>query len=277
MSLPSNFSPSDHLQDLIRKVWNREVRDHFKDLGGDDWVPSLGTSRAQYRIGCTHLESDTIAMTELRCRLFEKILNDSVGRYQYVFGVPKDKLDGEVAYTPQISLYFCQRSLDVEPGEHFAEGEITFRWTEESKDTVSLAKIELLANKIKLKFTAPQTYRWEKGKTYYYYYDKENGYDFRLLARNVTHAKQVIGDVLSLRGHTPDWDSRLKHTEHANPTQAFPANPGNETILGKPRKRPVRRPLVNVYFRYAILNVPLVATITLVDLSGTRSKPIVKA
>jgi hypothetical protein len=275
MVLPNNFSPADHLQDLVKKVWNKEVRNHFKDLGGDDWNPNLNTSRAQYRVGCTHLENDTISMTHLRCMLFEKILNDSVTKYQYVFGIPKDKLDGEITYIPQISLYFCQKSIDVEPGKHFAEGEITFRWSGETANTVSLAKIELLANKIKSKFAQPNTYKWEKGKNYYYYLDKENGYDFRLLAKNITHAKQVIGDVLSIRGHTPAWDSKLKFTEHDNPTQAFPSNTGREIVLSKSRKRPIRRPEVDVYFRYAILNIPLVATITLVDLTGSRSRAVV--
>lgn len=272
--LPSNFSPADHLQDLIRKVWNREVREHFKDLGGDNWEPNLGTSRSQYRVGCTHQENDTAIMTQLRIELFKEIKRNSVNNYQYVFGVPKDKLDGEVAYVPQVTLYFCQKSVDVEPGEHFKEGEITFRWTEETEATITSAKIENLANKIKSKFTNP-TYKWNKGKTYYYYYDKQKGYDFRLLAKTVTEAKRIISDVLDLRNDIPDWDSHLRFTEVENPRQTFPENPGTKTVLSKPRKKPVRRPEVDVYFRYAVLNLPLVATITLVDLTGTRSRPVV--
>lgn len=274
MVLPSNFSPAEHLQDLIRKVWNKKVREHFKDLGGAEWEPDLNSSRAQYRVGCTHLENDTTVMTQLRIELLKDIKSSSVGNYQYVFGVPKDKLDGEVAYVPQVTLYFCQKSIDVEPGKHFKEGEITFRWVEETEESITSAKIENLANKIKLKFTNP-TYRWNKGKTYYYYYDKQKGYDFRLLARNITEAKRIIADTLDLRNDTPDWKNHLRFTEVENPRETFPENAGTKTVLSKSRKKPVRRPEVDVYFRYALLNIPLVATITLVDLTGTRSRPVV--
>ncbi|MEQ9671316.1 hypothetical protein [Coleofasciculus sp. G2-EDA-02] len=274
MALPNNFSPSEQLQDLIRKVWNRKVREHFKDLGGEDWEPNLSSTRAQYRVGCTHLENDTTAMTQLRIELFSDIKNGSVLSYQYIFGIPKDKLDGEVAYVPHVTLYFCQKSIDVEPRMHFKEGEITFRWTEETEESITSAKIENLANKIKLKFTNP-TYRWNKGKTYYYYYDKQKGYDFRLLARNVTEAKRIIADVLDLRNDIPDWKSYLRFTEVENPRETFPESTGTKTVLSKPRKKPVRRPEVDVYFRYALLSIPLVATITLVDLTGTRSRPVV--
>ena len=43
VGLPLDFNDFEHLQSVIRKVHNKEVREAFSDLGGDEWLPNINT------------------------------------------------------------------------------------------------------------------------------------------------------------------------------------------------------------------------------------------
>lgn len=52
--LPNNFSEWEHLQSVLIRAQNKFVREEFKDLGGDDWIPDINTPRGSLRQACTH-------------------------------------------------------------------------------------------------------------------------------------------------------------------------------------------------------------------------------
>jgi hypothetical protein len=69
MPLPQNYSATEHLQDLLKRTVNQEVREWFRDVTSDD----LSTPRSSLRQGCTHVEDDTMEMTIGRLLLFYQV------------------------------------------------------------------------------------------------------------------------------------------------------------------------------------------------------------
>jgi hypothetical protein len=64
----------------------------------------------------------------------------------------------------------------------------------------------------------------------------------------------LINKVLDLQSHTPDWKF-LKSNIADDENESFPYNPGSQTILGKSRRKPRRRPMVDVRFQYATATI----------------------
>ncbi|MEA5449717.1 hypothetical protein VB780_14135 [Leptolyngbya sp. CCNP1308] len=120
MALPDNFSEAEHLQDLFRRYANRQVREFFSDLGGEDWEPDIGTTRGSLRHGATHKDEDSLPMTLLRWELF-----NYVRRLKFdvpYIGIPVTSFNSERKYKPQIVLFFQEDLGDVEPGFEVVTG-----------------------------------------------------------------------------------------------------------------------------------------------------------
>lgn len=97
----------------------------------------------------------------------------------------------------------------------------------------------------------------------------------QLLCRDVSTAKELINKILALQNHTPDWKF-LKSNIADDENESFPYNPGNHTILGKSRKKPRRRPMVDVRFQYGTATIWGVnKPIALYDRSFTFIDPII--
>ena len=46
MALPEPFSDVEHLQAVVRRYLNKQIREDFRDLfNGDTWEPEIGTTR----------------------------------------------------------------------------------------------------------------------------------------------------------------------------------------------------------------------------------------
>ncbi len=130
------------------------------------------------------------------------------------------------------------------------------------------------ANKVKTAFAQP-SFVWKKGKELYSYTDWDKGYQLQLLCRNETEARRVVEQVLDIQSHSPNWE-RLRKNEAVDAASSYPTIPGTQTILGKSRKKPRRRPIADVRFQYALLHVHgLPRAITLVDRSGLFANPVV--
>jgi hypothetical protein len=96
----------------------------------------------------------------------------------------------------------------------------------------------------------------------------------QLLVRDKTEGKRIVDKVLDIQGHSPDW-KKFNHAENEIPSEAFPIVPGNQTILGKSRKKPRKRPIADVRFQYAVIKIDgLPHPITLVDRSGVFLNPL---
>ncbi|NES22075.1 MAG: hypothetical protein F6K41_24915 [Symploca sp. SIO3E6] len=272
MALPSNFSHTEHLQDFFRKTRNKRVREWFRDVGDENWEPTLSGPRSDARIACTHRESDSALDTLLRIEAFKDTQQIYPAASEItIFGTTPDNISFE--YAPIIKLYFSQASLDVAKGESYLKGDITFRLVNETSETITITKLRAIAQKIKDIF-GTGSYKWHKGKKYYYYKRKAQGYDFRVLALNTAEAKRLIKDVHKIQGHEPDWQY-LTLSEVDDEATRFPTTPKTRKILGETRTRAKYRRVGKVRFRYAAASIFEYGTVNLVDLTGLRRNPLI--
>lgn len=252
MAIPQNFSEFEHLQSTILRVHNRIVREEFSDITGDDL--DLAVPRSSLRWACLLKDDDTCDMMIQRFLLFYFTLRRAQDLQQPFYAIPLDDLHASRKFKPQITLYFKEDQGDVEGDERPTWGEISFRLMNESSTTITQSELVTLAKKIKTEFGAANGYIWKKGRKLYSYTEKNKGYQLQLLCRDDSTAKNLIDKVLTIQNHTPDWEF-LKSNIADDETKSFPYNPGNQTVLGKSRKLPRRRPMVDVRFQYATATI----------------------
>ncbi|WP_198648741.1 hypothetical protein [Cyanothece sp. BG0011] len=254
MVLPLDYNDFEHLQSVIRKLHNKEVREAFSDLGGDEWLPNINSPRASLRQACTIYDSDSALIMLLKQNLYFLTLRKAKDYQAPILGMPKGSLDPIRKYKPQIYLYFKEDSGDVEEGYGPVEGRISFRLMDEDSESITKTKLTTLANKIKTEFGVSNGYTWKKGKEYYSYTDKEKGYQLQILAFSETEAKQLINKVLDIQGHTFSA-KKFRKSSNDDPTSAYPTIPPNQSILGELVREPRLRPVATVRFQYAIANL----------------------
>ena len=213
MSLPQNFSPTEHLQDAIKRVYNKLVIAHFRDLGDEDWDPNITTPRSSARLACTHQERDSIHETLARMQLFQQLVDSGVGGEFPFYSIPIEEYQAVVKFQPQVVLLFQQRIQDVRAGEYPIQGRITVRILEDPK-TITETSLKTLANKIKNTFGQGNGKTWRKGKKMIAYKDTTTGHQFQVLCRSRAEGEGLIRDVMQLVGETPDWSkSKFKETK----------------------------------------------------------------
>jgi hypothetical protein len=254
MPLPDNFSAAEHLQDVITLVQNKIVRDEFNDLGDDNWDRNVTTPRASLRVACTHLDADSVDMTNLRLWLFYVVLKKCIDFHPAIFGTPSTSFQETTKYYPQVHLYFEEKTTDVEPGYKALRSQVSLRLIGETASTLSVTDATAIATRIKSLFVTGTRFFWKRGKLLFSYIDQSKGYYFQLLCFNEIEAKKIIEQVLDIRNHTPNW-KLLNQKTNAEPVTSYPTIPGNKTILGKSYKQPRKRPVGTVYFTHAVVHV----------------------
>jgi len=277
MSLPDQFNAFEHLQDTWRKVHNRRVREHFRDLAEPDqeWDATIETPRGALRVACTMSDNDTADMTIIRTLLFWVVLGEASALQVPVYGIPVPAYQEARKFNPQIMLYFQEDLQDVADGYAPVTGEITFRLMNQSAQTLSQAEVQQYALRVRSAFASGMGYVWKKGKVMCSYTDRERGYQFKMLCRSKAEGKSLIQQVLDIQNHTPNWKF-LNTSENEEVMERYPTVPPNQTILGRSRRMPRARPIADVRFQFASLHIwGLQNPIVLVDRSGSRRNPIV--
>lgn len=253
MALPEPFSDIEHLQLTIRRYLNKQIRADFRDMfgDGDSWEPEVGTTRGAMLRALLHEDSDPITVTATRMMLYYFTYGKARDLQTPVYGIPTEFYQQEaLSYIPIIKLHFKEDLEDLEPGYNPLIGEITFRISGETHKTITTAKLTILANKVKTNFGATGGFVWRKGKVKCNYSDKDKPYFLQILSRDVSQGKRVIEQVLDIQTDTPDW-KYLNVRENQEASQAYPTIPPLETILGKSRRLPRKRPIADVRFTKA--------------------------
>ncbi|MDZ8023587.1 MAG: hypothetical protein RMX97_02660 [Nostoc sp. DedQUE11] len=274
MALPEGHDSWEHLQRAVTQTHNKVVRDYFNDLGGDDWEPEITTPRGSLRTACTVLDTDTAPMTLIRMLLF----NHTLG-YKDTDGSQEDSNELTTVNRgdkPAITIYFLEPQDEVEQGYRRIEGKIKFRIMPGISAVNTETELRTLGTRIRNEFAKPTRFIWKKGKTLISYCDWDKGYQFQLLVREKSDAKQIISKVLSIQNHVPDW-KYMNVSENEEPTQAYPTIPGTTILLGETKKEARRRPVANVRYRYSTIKIPgLPEKIVLHDSTGLKSKALIK-
>lgn len=244
MSLPDNFNEAQHLKDQVKRWHNKRVNDWFRNQPDND----ISTPKASLKHACKITDADTLEMIILRKMLFEFDAGYCQSVQTPIYGMPLDELQGQRSFKPQVNLHFKERHPFIAERTRACTGEISFRLMDEESSSFSRAKAEALATKIKNTFATP-IFVWNKGKFYYYYRDTQNGLDLRILCTSKMEGRRVANAVLDVV-QKPFSDDCEDYVEN---TRSYPNNPGSQIVYGQSLPKPIRRPTVDVRFRYAQL------------------------
>lgn len=242
-------SPAEHLQSTLRRFYNTEVRDWFSDVDFDDL--DIRVSRQSMALACRHRDEDSFMMTVARQMLFTDVRSRQSAQTKGA-GVTGYRGDVRRRTKPKVALHFLEDYGDVEFGYSAVTGVISFRLMDHTASTITEPIAKTYATRIKTAFSSGGGFVWRKGKVMCSYADWNSGYQLQLLCRSDTEGRRVIEQVLDIQNDTPDW-AFLNVTENAEPSRAYPTNPGQERIFGKTRREPRRRPIADVRFQYAEL------------------------
>jgi len=277
MAIPEEFNDTEHLQFVIRRYINKQVREDFRDLGGDDWEPDVTTTRGSMRYALTHKDEDPLQVTLGRLFLYYFTYGKARDLQAPMFGIPVQDYQETFKYHPQVKLFFMEDADDVDDKYLPIRSEITFRLMGETENTINEAKARTIANRIRTLFCTGNGFRWKRGRETWLYNDLRRGYRFKLFAWSESEAKRVIEQVLDVQNHAPDWGDCLKNATQVKHLRTS-IIPKTEFVYGKNRKLPREKPVGYVRFRYAELYVwGLPRPICLVDRTGRRIKPLVAA
>jgi hypothetical protein len=175
---------------------------------------------------------------------------------------------------PKITLHFKSLKKQVKDGKT-GYGQISFRLMENSHPSqVSLQEATLYAQSISSQFGGSTPFVWHKGKIMCSYTDWDRGLQFQVLAVDGTEGRRVVKqvlDVLRVR-FDPEFFNRILNE---SPDTAYPKIPEKRIILGETVRDVERRPIIDVTFRYATLDLGSDRQTLLCDLSGNMGTPLV--
>ncbi len=225
-----------------------------------------------------------------------KLLKPVITEIMAIYQLLEDKDMGTIyAYTndlnsvrrkgkPKVLLFFIEDTNfnklappnNIYEGRRRAEGVISFRLMDETTQTISKANATMIATQIKNVFGSNGGFVWNKGKTMYTYTDWEKGYQFQLLCKTPTEAKRIIRSTLSLQNHAPIW-KYFNIVESEEELIKYPEVPGTQVIMGEVVPIPKERPLVDVRFQYAYIDLDgLKEPINLYDRRSKLPRTLVK-
>lgn len=266
MALPDDFSPWQHLLEMLIATHNRNVQQTFLGVPDDD----ISTAMGGMKIATLMTEDDTVDMVILRMALFYWVFQAALPTP--IYGMPISDYQSEVTFRPQIHLFFKEDWQDYQLSQGLSpvRSDISFRLLQYTSQTINPAIAQGLALRIKELFAVGSGFTWERGTTKVTYKDDQHGYDFRLLCSGEAEATRLIETILSIQGHPFNETYLSIHTSR----KTFLSDPGLQEVYGKERKKPRQRPTVAVRFYKAELHIyGLSQPVLLVGHYG-RGKPL---
>lgn len=247
MALPEDFSPWEHLHQMLRNAHNTNVEQTFLGVPSDD----ISTSFGGMKVATLLQDDDTVDMTLLRLFLFYFVFQGNLPAPVYAY--PPEDLFTAVRSKPQVVLLFREQLTIEQKAEKVraAQSQITFRLMNYSPQTITPAYANELALLIKERLAVGTGYQWERGTVKISYKDPVHGYDFYLLVPNEGEGQRVIETIVSIQGHPFDETKVIVHTAK----QIFPSSPGYQEVYGKELKKPRLRPTTTVRFLRAELHI----------------------
>lgn len=250
--------------------FNAEVYRHFKDVDSSSGSATAGRRALRDSLLIGAKDSRTTAITKIQ------YFRDQVQKVHLkptIVGITKDELDSSISpkYKPQIILYFLQDIAAVPTDFTRIDARISYRLMDETSESLTMAKLRVLATQIKTEFAVSGGWTFSKGKIISNYNDAERGNVFRVYGISEAEGEKVIKKVLGMRSHT--FDEKIYSL--SNPKRNSVNTPGTRRILGKTYKEPRWRPNASVRFAYAeIILHGLPDPVCLVDRSGSKPNPL---
>jgi hypothetical protein len=203
---------TEALDNAIRLMHNRQVREYFKDIPDGDAsdTPRASTKRLLL------LEDNDSSIYQLRAMdFFKKYCEDANGVNDLYFSVPVSTYNYSLTYLPQITCYFRQEyqsSATEETKTRARTMQISMR-VRESKIPTTTAALRAIATDIKNTFGVP-IYRYQTGYRRASYFNRALGYEFKVSCRDVVDAENLIKDMMGIFNDRDEYDPRdLKISE----------------------------------------------------------------
>lgn len=248
MAVSNNWK---NLRDFLRKSYNREVNEWFRDI--NDPVPDNTAPRNQAKRACLILPKETQNSALLKVLNFRFVVQRTHLR-PHVFGTPIGTVNAQRKYRPQIVFQFLEDVDDIVAGYDRIDSKISYRLMNETSDTITVSELTAIATRIKASFGIGDGFIWRKGKDLASYTDWDKGYQLQLLVRNKTDAREIVTLILGTNGDRPIW-SKFNYKENEEPTTAYPTIPPTQRILGQTYRESRIRPIASVRFQYAYCSI----------------------
>jgi len=268
MALPDDFSPAQHLLDMLLGTHNRSVQKTFLGVPDADLEHPLGGMK----VACLLTPDDTVDMIVLRLMLYWFEFKGELPTPIYSIPISEYQSELEIPFKPQVRLIFREdySAFLAENNLRRAEAQISYRLMHQTSATITPIFASSLALKVKELFSEGAGFTWQKGHVKVVYRDLPNGCYFQLLAESQSEGIRVIESTLELAGISFNEQNIVV----ANSQKVFPQIPPTQEIYGKLRKTPRKRPLARVRFVRAELHIyGLPSPVVLVDRLG-RGNPL---
>ena len=241
---------TEALDNAIRLMHNRQVREYFKDIPEGDLSDSPRASSKRLLL----LEDNDSSIYQLRAMdFFKKYCEDANGINDLYFSIPIATYNIALGYLPQITLYFRQEyiaSASTETRERARTMQISLR-VRESKIPNSTAALRAIATDIKRDFATP-LYKFRTGYRKVSYFNKRFGYEFKVSCRDVVDAENLIKNVMGLLSDRDEYDDRdLKISESKSGAGSATAVPRKTRVVSRLVNLPNRNQSVPMYFTHA--------------------------
>jgi len=251
----------ERFQDFCRQFINRKVREHFNDLGGDDWQPDFKVSRHFTRWVCTHTDNDPMMLTLGRLLVYffkvQGLLEEPI------FMMPATNLIQSASTVAQVILHFQESARDARTHKRPYTPVRAQHSIRVKDDFETAASVNTLARKIHNILNTPP-FSYDKGRFKFTYRDKLKGHLLIVTAINEAEAKSIIHKILDIVNDSPNWELLSESKSNRNFSEVHRFRAAGETY-----KRPQSRPLAKVQFSHAELHLPnLKRNLTLIDKRG---------
>jgi hypothetical protein len=174
-------------------------------------------------------------------------------------------------------MYFLEDKVShLESGRRTrSKGQQSIRLPGISPNELTMATVQMVANRIASEYGSGGGFLWRKGKDAYYYFDESVRVRFKILHQALSHAEEIARKNCRIIGLS--FQEKYGTPAPGNLSR-YPENPPNQIILGESRPGTIRRPIASVRFQYAVLHVDgLTNPVVLVDRTGKHANPLVRA
>jgi hypothetical protein len=280
MTLPSNFNPFEHLQQVYKTEFNRRVDRFFKDVTG---TGDLSGARSSLKLACRIVDGDNDAMMTMRHNLFFNVIGYSRKNLAVVYG---DKFDTAppVAGHPQLFFHFSQDASATPDDDPLIEHEKSCRLMKfacssgQNLPAITNSDMIEIANEIKNLFLdSKRGITYTSGNKSASYTDPENGFPKGnyLLVNSKSDAVNIYQKMCQVIDVPFLGASRVTVNDPDRPSTTS-ATAGKTTILGKARNNRRYRPVAVLRFRSAYISLGnLIPPTFLIDTS-LRNPSLVK-
>lgn len=203
---------TEALDNAIRLMHNRQVREYFKDIPDGDTSNTPRASTKRLLI----LEDNDSSIYQLRAmEFFKKYCEEENGTNNLYFSIPISTYNYSLTYLPQITCYFRQEYNSTATEETRSRArtmQVSMR-VREAKIPESVASLRAIATDIKNAFGTP-LYKYRTGYKVASYFNRKLGYEFKVRCQSEIDAENLIKTMMGVFNDRDEFDPRdLKISE----------------------------------------------------------------